>query len=147
MLRTKPTKAKQQQRHTKPLAKSKKAHTLQTRAHKVKTNQHNAPINLQGIKKGQFLPDDGKTLKDFFKKETTGGDEAEVPTSYDFISSTPLSHEENRENALGLRSRKYYLETYGCQMNVADSELVHSILHNAGLKHTGQIHDADSYFN
>ncbi|MBW6514970.1 MAG: hypothetical protein K0B87_09500, partial [Candidatus Syntrophosphaera sp.] len=27
---------------------------------------------------------------------------------------------------------KFYIETYGCQMNVSDSELVSSILINAG---------------
>ncbi len=32
--------------------------------------------------------------------------------------------------------KKFYIETYGCQMNVADSELVVSILKNAGYEHT-----------
>lgn len=31
---------------------------------------------------------------------------------------------------------KFYIETYGCQMNVADSELVVSILQEAGYEHT-----------
>mgnify|MGYP002035422565 CR=1 FL=1 len=34
------------------------------------------------------------------------------------------------------RGRRVYLETYGCQMNVADSELVSSILTNAGFELT-----------
>lgn len=47
---------------------------------------------------------------------------------------------ENRENEL----RKLYIETYGCQMNVADSEVVASILGMAGYELTEQIEDADA---
>src|SRR5664279_5580591 len=39
-------------------------------------------------------------------------------------------------------SKKVYIETYGCQMNVADSEVVVSILANAGYEHTENIKDA-----
>jgi len=39
-------------------------------------------------------------------------------------------------------SRKVYIETYGCQMNVADSEVVVSILSNAGYSLTQSIDDA-----
>ena len=35
--------------------------------------------------------------------------------------------------------KKYYIETYGCQMNVADSEVVASILGEAGYE-AGQRH-------
>lgn len=38
---------------------------------------------------------------------------------------------------------KFYIETYGCQMNVADSELVTSILTQAGHQQCGDIDDAD----
>ena len=47
---------------------------------------------------------------------------------------------ENRENEL----RKLYIETYGCQMNVADSEVVASILGMAGYELTEQIEEADA---
>jgi tRNA-2-methylthio-N6-dimethylallyladenosine synthase len=40
-------------------------------------------------------------------------------------------------------SRKVYIETYGCQMNVADSEVVVSILGNNGFIATGDITNAD----
>ena len=36
-----------------------------------------------------------------------------------------------------------FLETYGCQMNVYDSELVRSILHNGSFSMTEEIEDAD----
>ncbi|MBI4417837.1 MAG: tRNA (N6-isopentenyl adenosine(37)-C2)-methylthiotransferase MiaB [Ignavibacteriales bacterium] len=39
--------------------------------------------------------------------------------------------------------RKIYLETYGCQMNVADSEVVLSILDNAGYARTERLAEAD----
>jgi tRNA-2-methylthio-N6-dimethylallyladenosine synthase len=39
-------------------------------------------------------------------------------------------------------SRKVYIETYGCQMNVADSEVVVSILSEKGYKPTADINDA-----
>lgn len=38
---------------------------------------------------------------------------------------------------------KLYIETYGCQMNVADSEVVVAILNNAGYTYTNNILDAD----
>ena len=39
--------------------------------------------------------------------------------------------------------KKVYIETYGCQMNVADSEVVVSILEDHGYKHTGNIGEAE----
>jgi len=39
--------------------------------------------------------------------------------------------------------KKVYIETYGCQMNVADSEVVASILEGCGYKSTGEITEAD----
>jgi tRNA-2-methylthio-N6-dimethylallyladenosine synthase len=39
-------------------------------------------------------------------------------------------------------SKKVYIETYGCQMNVADSEVVISILEDKGFKHTDDINSA-----
>jgi tRNA-2-methylthio-N6-dimethylallyladenosine synthase len=40
-------------------------------------------------------------------------------------------------------SKKYYIETYGCQMNVADSEVVASILSEAGYEPVSDIKTAD----
>ena len=42
--------------------------------------------------------------------------------------------------------KKFVLETYGCQMNTADSELVEGILLNLGLEKTQDLHDADAIF-
>ena len=42
--------------------------------------------------------------------------------------------------------KKLYIETYGCQMNVADSEVVASIMQMAGYKATETLDDADAVF-
>lgn len=42
--------------------------------------------------------------------------------------------------------KKFALETYGCQMNVADSELVEGILTNLGLEKTSDYDEADAIF-
>lgn len=38
---------------------------------------------------------------------------------------------------------KFYIESYGCQMNFSDSEIVASILTGAGYSGTSEIHEAD----
>ena len=35
-----------------------------------------------------------------------------------------------------------YVETYGCQMNTADTEIVHAVLQGAGMHRTKNIDDA-----
>ena len=42
--------------------------------------------------------------------------------------------------------KKLYIETYGCQMNVADSEVVASVMQMAGYETTPSIDDADAVF-
>ena len=39
--------------------------------------------------------------------------------------------------------KKFYIETYGCQMNVADSEVVASVLSDAGYRPAPGIKEAD----
>ena len=42
--------------------------------------------------------------------------------------------------------KKLYIETYGCQMNVADSEVVASVMKMAGYEMTDDINEADAVF-
>ncbi|MBR6980270.1 MAG: tRNA (N6-isopentenyl adenosine(37)-C2)-methylthiotransferase MiaB [Prevotella sp.] len=42
--------------------------------------------------------------------------------------------------------KKLYIETYGCQMNVADSEVVASVMQMAGYETTDNADDADAIF-
>ena len=40
-------------------------------------------------------------------------------------------------------SKKFYIESYGCQMNFADSEVVASIISKEGYDSTTNLNDAD----
>ena len=42
--------------------------------------------------------------------------------------------------------KKLYIETYGCQMNVADSEVVASVMQMAGYETTEELDEADAVF-
>ena len=42
--------------------------------------------------------------------------------------------------------KKLYIETYGCQMNVADSEVVASVMQMAGYESTENLEEADAVF-
>lgn len=59
---------------------------------------------------------------------------------------------EKNENGADLKSaaenveKKLFIETYGCQMNVADSEVVASVMQMAGYEMTEGIQDADAIF-
>jgi len=44
------------------------------------------------------------------------------------------------------KNKKIFIETYGCQMNVSDSEIVASILYEDGFNNTNNIADADFIF-
>ena len=86
------------------------------------------------------LPRDGLSLPDFLRDQNPSAPiidtaDSSPSLSYPFITS--------RNAAAETRRRKFYLETYGCQMNVSDSEIVHSILENAGLERTFSAEDAN----
>ena len=44
------------------------------------------------------------------------------------------------------KMKKLYIETYGCQMNVADSEVVASVMQMAGYESTESLDEADAVF-
>ena len=46
----------------------------------------------------------------------------------------------------GEKEKKLFIETYGCQMNVADSEVIASVMKIAGYEPTDAIDDADAVF-
>ena len=55
----------------------------------------------------------------------------------------------NNEQGLDFKSttdRKLFIETYGCQMNVADSEVVASVMEMDGYVMTDKLEDADAVF-
>ena len=55
------------------------------------------------------------------------------------VGSTPDDDERERERA----KRSVYVETYGCQMNVNDSEVMMSVLESAGYDETKEVNEAD----
>ncbi len=61
-------------------------------------------------------------------------------SSGDNLDSPRISTDSDELNLLG----KVYIESYGCQMNFADSEVVTSILLDKGYGTTSNIHDADT---
>lgn len=52
----------------------------------------------------------------------------------------------NRMNPNGVKEKKLFIETYGCQMNVADTEVVASIMEMDGYSLTDNDRDADAIF-
>lgn len=72
---------------------------------------------------------DFKQLKDFFPQQAIGASVA-----------GPLP--ENVDHTIGPRW-KYHIQTYGCQMNVSDSEVVAGLMDGAGYEMVGTSDDAD----
>ncbi|TCD11697.1 tRNA (N6-isopentenyl adenosine(37)-C2)-methylthiotransferase MiaB [Pedobacter frigidisoli] len=63
------------------------------------------------------------------------------------------THDETRQGEalildtpIKVDARKLYIESYGCAMNFADSEIVASILSETGFETTGDYHEADVIF-
>lgn len=87
----------------------------------------NHPVQITNLK-------DGPGLRDFInvtRKNTTQlNEELNIP----YLDEPIKTYGENR---------KVFLETYGCQMNVNDTEVVWSILKNNGFQITDEIKLAD----
>uniref|UniRef100_A0A3Q2C8C8 CDK5 regulatory subunit associated protein 1 n=1 Tax=Cyprinodon variegatus TaxID=28743 RepID=A0A3Q2C8C8_CYPVA len=89
-----------------------------------------------------------KALSDSFRSQIASG-----PSFQDFIrgGSVNLSADEHTEERSYLseelqmvgNSRKVYFETYGCQMNVNDTEIAWSILMKKGYQRTADLKQAD----
>lgn len=87
-----------------------------------------------------WLPDDDKTLKHFlpnYKPRVRQSSRAP-------LAALSVEAAERSEVAAGLegRGKKFHIETRGCQMNVADSEVVRALLVNAGYAEAS-VGDAD----
>ncbi|MEO8861117.1 MAG: tRNA (N6-isopentenyl adenosine(37)-C2)-methylthiotransferase MiaB [Ginsengibacter sp.] len=69
-------------------------------------------------------------------------------------TSLQTKHDESRQGeafapvllAHAQHLKKFYIESYGCQMNFADSEVVASILHESGFGSTRHFQEADIIF-
>eukprot|EP00039_Didymoeca_costata_P029072 m.23196 g.23196 ORF g.23196 m.23196 type:complete len:581 (-) comp7471_c0_seq1:171-1913(-) len=79
---------------------------------------------------------------------------AEIPSLPEFLAQQAQNNNERgipdaenvpyikEEDLLG-RGRRVYMETYGCQMNVNDTEIAWGILNNAGYEKSQTVDDAD----
>jgi len=82
-------------------------------------------------------PDDGLTLTDFLK-DPNAIDSADLQQEYPMID--PIAGVADQAPA---PAKTFYIETYGCQMNISDSEIVHSVLGKAGMMQTEDMNEAD----
>lgn len=57
-----------------------------------------------------------------------------------------VSSKSEDQNAPNSTSKKYYIESYGCQMNVSDSEIVAAVLNQNGYTGTSNENEADLIF-
>ncbi|KAA0708006.1 CDK5 regulatory subunit-associated protein 1 [Triplophysa tibetana] len=94
----------------------------------------------------------GSHIKDHSKAMELNRKLRSGPSLQDFIKTSNKSsdelHEEHEEHYMtqytsSTHSRKVYFETYGCQMNVNDTEIACSILQKAGYSRTLQLTEAD----
>jgi hypothetical protein len=74
------------------------------------------------------------SLKEFLVKNSSA-----VQISVDKVAGEWQKAVENREQE-GL---KFHIETYGCQMNVADSDVVRAVLLQSGHSSVDNIEEAD----
>lgn len=82
------------------------------------------------------LPKGGPSFADFLK-ENPGS--PSVPHEATTFADPYVSAEERQPQP----DRKFYIETYGCQMNISDSEIVHSVLAESGMSQTDVMEDAN----
>ena len=82
--------------------------------------------------KQQHAAVNARPLSDFMPKSSSQS--ATVDATPPPYVSSPLLHGDGRS---------VYIETYGCQMNVSDTEIVHSILASAGYTRSPSLDHAD----
>ncbi|CEO99522.1 hypothetical protein PBRA_007255 [Plasmodiophora brassicae] len=89
-------------------------------------------------KRAKMVPDDGKTVADFIRPRAAGS--GPVP---DVAMSPTLTFNADRDPIAVPETRSFFIETYGCQMNVSDSEIVEAVLINSGFKRADSVTAAD----
>ncbi|CAM9537941.1 unnamed protein product [Choristocarpus tenellus] len=88
----------------------------------------------------QTLPN-GPGLGDFIGRGgKIAGNQSSPPTQMSYPVSSFGGEEVEHGNSKD--SVTFFIETYGCQMNVSDTEVVRSILLREGFKEAGKIEDA-----
>jgi tRNA A37 methylthiotransferase MiaB len=78
------------------------------------------------------------TLKEFLKEQDLSGSQ-EIQPEEEMENLPDYLQIERAQN----RGRTYFIETHGCQMNVADSEIVETVLDSAGYSRACDAETAD----
>ena len=105
------------------------------------------------------LPKDGLSLKDFLQQQNEpkvehyqsdgNGSSPTASTAPAYMNHHPHTLDDDNNNYNNNTSSSpspptlFHLKTYGCQMNVSDSDIVRSLLLDAGLHETTDEHAAD----
>ncbi|GBM63925.1 CDK5 regulatory subunit-associated protein 1 [Araneus ventricosus] len=93
-----------------------------------------ANLSTEDVTKFKEKVANGPSLSDFINKNS-------IPNLIDTdVDHPPYMPFENNT------SRKIYLETYGCQMNVSDTEIINSILKSAGFEIVQDVAQTDVIF-
>jgi MiaB/RimO family radical SAM methylthiotransferase len=81
----------------------------------------------------------GPDLTDFLSKQGKKEEEISLPS----IASHYLDQQQKHDT---ISRKKVYVETYGCQMNVSDTEIVYSVMKQAGYDKCDNMETADVLF-
>ncbi len=104
-------------------------------------------IKTLSMKAARRVIKDGPSLADFISK--SGGMSAPSVSLVSHVAAegAPVlvtsDGAHNDGETKGKLGYKYAIETYGCQMNVSDSEIIESILQTAGYSHTDKVEEAN----
>jgi len=107
--------------------------------------------------KRRKIPNDGVTISHFLKseretqqkdilKDSTDGDIGALPLPVSWDNKVYLQKQIMGECENDIPQLRFHLRTYGCQMNVSDSDIVRSILLEANMIETKEEMDADILF-
>jgi tRNA-2-methylthio-N6-dimethylallyladenosine synthase len=96
--------------------------------------------SIPSIKKSANF-DDGKSLKDFLAAAGAPTEGVAIPEG---VGLSPFLMQNEGERKEGRKPMSVYVETYGCQMNQSDSEIVKSILVGAGCDLVTTVAEADA---
>jgi Uncharacterized protein family UPF0004 len=87
----------------------------------------------------------GPGLADFIRQQAEPAAPSLLPV-HESAMSVPATAYSSAERDAQKHQRTFYIETYGCQMNLSDSELVRSVLLDAGYSEAPSVNQAAVVF-
>lgn len=98
---------------------------------------YNNDIHISKVKKKSSRIksiDDALDIKEFIASQNVKNGSNIYKNQIDLV---------NKVSKLADENLTFFIETYGCQMNVGDSEIIRSILLSSGLTAATDVHEAD----